>query len=167
MHSYSFTTTAATIQVAALVLMVCVSLVALVLVKAKQSNVASVRDSGVFKFLASFDSGSVKVVWVTSQIIVSISWNLDIKFPAPFSSLLTLMSVFSLDFLALECFNTGVSYRLTLTFTIIQLTVIILTQTRLLTMSLFSSLYAFSIKQSLSLLYYVPLTPPVWPCYDV
>jgi len=69
------------------------------------------KESAAYKLLSSFDRGSLKVVWVTSQIIVSISWNLDISFPSPFSELLGLFSIFSLDFLALECMNDDVQQR--------------------------------------------------------
>jgi hypothetical protein len=52
-----------------------------------------------------FDSGSIKVFWATEQIIMSCSWNIDVAYPAPFSNLLASLGVFSLDFLALECFQ--------------------------------------------------------------
>ena len=39
------------------------------------------------------------------QIVMSVSWNLDIEYPPPFSSLLSSLSFLSLDFLALECYN--------------------------------------------------------------
>jgi hypothetical protein len=45
------------------------------------------------------------VVWVTYQIIVSSSFTLDVTYPPPFSGMLGLMSIFSLDFLAIECVN--------------------------------------------------------------
>mmetsp|Transcript_26890 Transcript_26890/g.31711 ORF Transcript_26890/g.31711 Transcript_26890/m.31711 type:complete len:1775 (-) Transcript_26890:503-5827(-) len=53
------------------------------------------------------DTGSLKVIWVTYQIIVSSAITLNIKFPKPFSQMLRFLSVFSLDFLALECIDTG------------------------------------------------------------
>jgi hypothetical protein len=65
----------------------------------------------VISFLSSLDSGSLKVIWVTFQIVMSTSWNLDIKYPSPFSELLGALSVLSLDFLALECFEGNVDNR--------------------------------------------------------
>jgi hypothetical protein len=38
-----------------------------------------VRNHAFFRFLAQIDTGSIKVVWVTYQIIASTSFNLDIK----------------------------------------------------------------------------------------
>jgi hypothetical protein len=49
------------------------------------------------------DSGTFRVVWSTYQIVQSIVWNLNIKFPSPFSDLLKALSLFSFDFLSLEC----------------------------------------------------------------
>ena len=49
------------------------------------------------------DSGTFRVVWSTYQIVQSIVWNLNIKFPSPFSDLLSALSLFSFDFLSLEC----------------------------------------------------------------
>jgi hypothetical protein len=57
------------------------------------------------KFLKSIDTGSLKVVWVTYQIVISTGWSLDIRYPFPFSQLLGLLSFFTLDFLAMECFQ--------------------------------------------------------------
>jgi hypothetical protein len=48
---------------------------------------------------------------VTFQIVMSTSWNLDIKYPSPFNELLGALSVLSLDFLALECFQGNVANR--------------------------------------------------------
>jgi hypothetical protein len=42
---------------------------------------------------------------------MSTSWNLDITYPEPFSLLLGMLSVFSLDFLAIECFQEDVANR--------------------------------------------------------
>ena len=59
----------------------------------------------VVRFLSNLDSGSLKVMWVTYQIIVSSSFTLDITFPSPFSNMLGFLTIFSLDFLALECLD--------------------------------------------------------------
>jgi hypothetical protein len=37
------------------------------------------------------------------QIVQSVSWSLDVTFPSPFTKMLSLLSVFSFDFLSLEC----------------------------------------------------------------
>jgi hypothetical protein len=47
------------------------------------------------------------VIWVTYQIIVSTSFTLDIRFPSPFSDMLQFLSIFSLDFLSMECLRPG------------------------------------------------------------
>lgn len=57
----------------------------------------------VKKLISCFDSGSLKLLWATYQIIMSCSWNLDVTFPDPFNNMLGFMTVFSLDFLTLEC----------------------------------------------------------------
>jgi hypothetical protein len=64
---------------------------------------AIIKNNPLVQFLESFDSGSLKVIWVNSQIVMSIGWNLDIKFPPPFSNMLSFLSIFTLDFLSLEC----------------------------------------------------------------
>jgi len=74
-------------------------------------NTPFVQDSSAYKLISNIERGSIKVVWVTAQIIVSISWNLDITFPSPFKEMLGLFSIFSLDFLALECVSDGVEQR--------------------------------------------------------
>ena len=63
------------------------------------------EDSIVVQFLSSIDMGSLKVCWVTYQIVISCSWSLDIRYPFPFSHFLGLLSFFTLDFLAVECFQ--------------------------------------------------------------
>jgi len=37
------------------------------------------QDNKLSRFVKSLDSGSLKVLWVTYQIIMSVSWNLDIE----------------------------------------------------------------------------------------
>ncbi len=56
-------------------------------------------------FFKSIDTGALKVLWVTYQIVISCTWSLDIHYPEPFSQLLGLLSFFTLDFLAVECFQ--------------------------------------------------------------
>jgi len=75
---------------------------------AKKYGILSTLSTVYFK---SFDSGSLKVLWVTYQIIVSVSWNLDVKFPILFGNMLSLLSVLSLDILSVECFQSYSSHR--------------------------------------------------------
>jgi hypothetical protein len=63
------------------------------------------RESMMIRYMRNIDTGSLKVVWVTYQIIASTSFNLDIQFPAPYSSVLGMLNFFSLDFLSLECYQ--------------------------------------------------------------
>lgn len=49
------------------------------------------------------DSGTFRVMWSSYQIIQSCSWNLDVSFPPMFDALISLLSIFSFDFLSLEC----------------------------------------------------------------
>ena len=56
----------------------------------------NIYDLAVF-FLRPF----LKVVWATYQITSTISWNLSVTFPQPFSSFLSLLSFLQLDFLSL------------------------------------------------------------------
>jgi len=50
------------------------------------------------------DRGMLKVAWATLQILSTVSWNLAVQFPEPFSGALELLSFMSLDFsAALTC----------------------------------------------------------------
>ena len=53
--------------------------------------------------LRQIDSGTFRVLWSSYQIIQSCSWNLDVAFPPVFDALVGILSVFSFDFLSLEC----------------------------------------------------------------
>jgi len=55
---------------------------------------------GVFREL---DSGDIRVAWANYQIIQSASWSLDVEYPSPFKETLSALSIFSFDFLSLEC----------------------------------------------------------------
>ena len=68
-------------------------------------RVPCVRRNPVLLFLSHIDGGSLKVVWVTYQLVASTSFNLQIVYPFPFNDLLGILGFFSLDFLALECFQ--------------------------------------------------------------
>ena len=61
----------------------------------------------IFGIARQVDSGTFRVLWSTYQIVQSVAWNLNIKFPSPFSDLISIMSLFSFDFLSLECVNDG------------------------------------------------------------
>ncbi len=50
------------------------------------------------RVLSKFDSGMIKVIWVTAQILSSIRWNVSIEFPEPFSTFLNIISFTRLDF---------------------------------------------------------------------
>ena len=54
------------------------------------------------------DRGMLKVLWSTAQILSTISWNLALHFPAPFSDMLTTLSFSELDFSSLDCYVTSV-----------------------------------------------------------
>jgi len=50
------------------------------------------------------DRGMLKVAWATLQILSTVSWNMAVEFPEPFSGALELLSFMSLDFsAALTC----------------------------------------------------------------
>jgi hypothetical protein len=51
-----------------------------------------------------FDSGALRVAWANYQIIQSASRNIDVSFPSPFKEMMSALSIFSFDFLSLECF---------------------------------------------------------------
>ena len=56
------------------------------------------------------DSGSLKIIFSTYQIIQSISITTNVAFPSPFADLLGSMAVLSLDTSALECSAWGGVY---------------------------------------------------------
>jgi hypothetical protein len=49
------------------------------------------------------DSGAMKLIYVTIQIIVSVSTNLDMSFPEPFNTLSSMLGILQLDFLSADC----------------------------------------------------------------
>jgi hypothetical protein len=51
----------------------------------------------------SMDSGALKVLFSTLQIVMSVSWNLNVTFPQPYQKFSHLMSFIQLDFFSLEC----------------------------------------------------------------
>jgi len=57
----------------------------------------------VWGLLRQLDSGDLRVAWANYQIIQSSSWNLDLEYPSPFKEMLNVLSIFSLDFLSLDC----------------------------------------------------------------
>ena len=46
----------------------------------------SVKRVSIIRILTKIDSGLLKVIWATYQIIVSISWSLSVTFPEPVSN---------------------------------------------------------------------------------
>jgi hypothetical protein len=48
------------------------------------------------------DRATCKVVWSTAQIIATVSWNLSVRFPAPFNSFIDLLSFFQLDVISVS-----------------------------------------------------------------
>lgn len=55
-----------------------------------------------FSILKHIDRGMIKVVWATSQIIGTISWNLGVRYPQPFDKLLSVLAFLQLDFFAVN-----------------------------------------------------------------
>ena len=53
--------------------------------------------------LRQIDGGALRVCWATYQVAQSVSWNLDVSFPEPYPSLLRLLSMFSFDFIPMDC----------------------------------------------------------------
>jgi hypothetical protein len=53
------------------------------------------------------ESGTIKVMWSTFQIVQSISFNLSVNYPDPYSSIISYFSFFELDFLSVDCFKGG------------------------------------------------------------
>ena len=49
------------------------------------------------------DPGQAKIIWSTIQVVTSVSWGLDMKFPEPFASFSTSINVVQLDFLNVDC----------------------------------------------------------------
>ena len=63
----------------------------------------SVQQWWVVGVCRQFDSGTFRTLWSTYQVVQSVAWNLSVSFPAPFSNLIDFLSLFSFDFLSLEC----------------------------------------------------------------
>lgn len=53
--------------------------------------------------LKHLDRGKLKILWTTFQLLSTISWNLSLAFPYPFSAFLLSFSFLQLDFLSVEC----------------------------------------------------------------
>lgn len=53
--------------------------------------------------LRQVDKGQLKVLYSTLQIVSTVSWNLNVVFPPPFSDLLGVFSFVQLDWLSLDC----------------------------------------------------------------
>ena len=55
------------------------------------------------KTLTSIDGGAIKVIYATVQIVTSVSVNLDMTFPAPFSTMAGKVTFVQMDFLSIDC----------------------------------------------------------------
>lgn len=53
--------------------------------------------------LRQLDRGKIKVFFGTFLILGSISWNLNVTFPAPFSTVLSYCSILQFNFVSIEC----------------------------------------------------------------
>jgi hypothetical protein len=62
---------------------------------------------GFIRVIAMIDSGALKVLFSTFQIVMSVSWNLNITFPEPYNKFTQLMSFLQLDFFNLECLQSS------------------------------------------------------------
>jgi hypothetical protein len=51
------------------------------------------------------DSGVLKVIWSTFQIVQSIAFNINVRFPFPYSTVQSFLSFLDLDYLSVICFN--------------------------------------------------------------
>lgn len=97
-----------------ILILICCMLVCSVLfvVILKYTNFASrycgiLCSSQLVTLLRKADSGTLRILFNNYQIIQSISWNLDIVFPYPFSDLLEFFSLFSFDFISFDCMFTS------------------------------------------------------------
>ena len=59
----------------------------------------------VLGVLFHMESGALKLLWTTFQIISSISFNLDVVFPEPYRTVTAWLSFVKLDFLSIACLN--------------------------------------------------------------
>jgi len=61
----------------------------------------------ILGILYNMESGTLKLLWATFQIIQSINFNLSITFPYPYSAIQRYLSFFELDFLSTDCYKSG------------------------------------------------------------
>ena len=68
-----------------------------------------IMQSRILSSAKKINGGACRIIFATLQIIQSVSWNLDMVLPEPFSSFLNILSIFSLDFVSVSCIfqNTG------------------------------------------------------------
>ena len=57
----------------------------------------------VIRVMLQVDGGALRVLYNTFQIVQSVSWTIDVPFPYPFSALIDIMSIFSFEFLSMDC----------------------------------------------------------------
>ena len=65
---------------------------------------------GLIAAIYAIDHGALKLLWGTAQIIVSVSFNLDIRFPEPFATITELLSPVQLDFVNFDCLRANYYY---------------------------------------------------------
>lgn len=49
-----------------------------------------------------------QVLWSTAQILSTVSWNLAIEYPRPFSDMMSAVAFSQLDFSAIDCYVTNI-----------------------------------------------------------
>ena len=71
----------------------------------------ALTSSSLVGLFSKLDSGSLKVIFSTYQIVQSITVTLDVEFPPLFTNFLSLLSVFSFNVSTLECSVWGQVYN--------------------------------------------------------
>jgi hypothetical protein len=56
------------------------------------------------------DRGALKMLWGTFQIVQSVSFNLDVRFPEPYSTFTRMLSFVQVDFLSMDCLQSNYYY---------------------------------------------------------
>jgi hypothetical protein len=71
----------------------------------KQFNLAPTLPIPIIGVIASIDSGALKLLWSTFQIVQSVSFNLNVTFPYPYTEITKWLAFIQLDFLNIDCLN--------------------------------------------------------------
>jgi hypothetical protein len=89
------------------VIVFCVALVLIITIiiifKNKRDFMAVFGRWWIVGIISNLDDGALRVLWGSYQIIESVSWSLDVVFPYPYSRLVSILSVFSFDFVPIDC----------------------------------------------------------------